>query len=114
MALARTILAVLIAVAVAILPALAGAAFKLPAAGIAEMSVAEPMHNCCPDESNPCDRQVQDRTCMATCVLNCFNFWSAPFTYLTLPPTDLTAVSLPATAALQARAVGPPFRPPRS
>src|SRR5262245_8903545 len=118
MAFARTIFAVLITVAVAILPAAGWAAFKLPGADSAEMSIGEPMAgepmDCFPHESNPCDKSMQDCPFMAACVLKCFNFWAPSFMHLAPPGTDLAAVSLPTTAELSARAVGPPFRPPRS
>src|SRR5262245_15969035 len=110
----RTIFAVLISVAVAILPAAGAAAFKLPDAGMTDMSAAEPMHNCCPDEDNPCDKSAHDCKFMAMCVLKCLNFWAASFSYVALPKTDKAAISLPVNAALHAHAVGPPFRPPRS
>ncbi len=110
----RTIFAVVIAVAVAVLPAAGGAAIKLPEAGPTEMSAAEPMHDCCPDAMNPCDKSAQDCPFMAGCVLKSFSLWTTTFSHFTLPPTDVPVLSLAAIAALHARAVGPPLRPPRS
>lgn len=108
----RTIFAVLIAVAVALLPAARGVASTLPDAGPASISVAEPMHDCCPDEADPCDKGAQSCAFMAACV--CSGFWAAAYLHLVLPSGISASVSLPASAALPARGVGPPFRPPRS
>jgi len=84
----------------------------LPDAGPPAISAVEPMHDCCPDEGNPCDKSAQSCAFMAACV--CSGFWAASYVHLAFPLSASVSVSLPASAALHARAVGPPFRPPRS
>lgn len=107
----RTIFAVLIAIAVAVLPAARSFASMLPDAGPPAISGGEPMHDCCPDEANPCDKGAQGCAFMAACV--CSGFWVASYFHLVLPSSASASVSLPASVALPARPVGPPFRPPR-
>ena len=110
----RTIFAILIAVAVAILPTAKAFAFSAPDVGMMEMSAAEPMHDCCPDETSPCDKTVDGCAFMAACVLKCFSFWTASFSVVEIPPTDLALFLFPAGDALHERIIGPLFRPPRS
>jgi len=102
---------VLIALAVALLPAARGAASMPPDAGPPGLAVAEPMHDCCPDEADPCDQGAKHCAFMTACV--CFSFTAASYWQLVLPASAAASVPLPASAALPARAVGPPFRPPR-
>jgi hypothetical protein len=110
----RTIFAILIAVAVAILPTAKAFAFIAPDIGMTEMSAAEPMHDCCPDETNPCDKKVDGCAFMTACVLKCFSFWTASFSVVENRPTDLAVLPFPVSAALHERVIGPLFRPPRS
>jgi hypothetical protein len=108
----RTILAFLIALSVALLPVAGSAAFKLTSHDMTETSANEPMHDCCPDKANPCDKAV-DCASMAACTSNCLSFaggGSSPFIYLVsiaaiLPPME--------NAVLRSRTGTPPFRPPR-
>ena len=114
MGIARTILALVVAVAVAVLPTAGGAAFKLKSADTVEMTASEPMHDCCPDQAAPCDKSARDCMSMAACAVHSFNFATVSFSSLTLPSGHLDRVPLLASAALRSHAVGPPFRPPRS
>src|SRR5262245_41541421 len=65
MAFARAIFAALIAISVVLLPVASMAAFRMQAAALVQMqdgsaadsavdSSANPMHDCCPPDSNPC------------------------------------------------------------
>src|SRR5262249_39534394 len=113
MAIVRTILAMLIALSVAMLPATGGAAFTLKAQDSAEMSAAEPMHDCCPPKANPCDKTADDCGSMAACAMKCFGYTGSisPLMYL---PAHADAVSLFDSNGLRSQTGSPPFRPPRA
>src|SRR5215472_3423310 len=112
MAFARTILAMLIALSLALLPAAAGAAFTLKAQDATEMSAAEPMHDCCPPKANPCDKTTDDCGSMAACAMKCFGYSgdASPLVYL---PTHADAVPLFESGDFHSQTGSPPFRPPR-
>ena len=123
MALARTILALLIAASVAVLPAAGAAAFKLKSQDATEMSASEPMHDmsmhdasmhdCCPPEANPCDKAMDTCASMATCALKCFSgvtFASSP---LSFPLTLASVMPLFESGDFHSQTGSPPFRPPR-
>ena len=118
MALARTILALLIAASVAVLPAAGAAAFKLKSQDATEMSAGEsmqdePMHDCCPPEANPCDKAMDVCASMATCALKCFSgatFGSSP---LSFPLTLASVMPLFESGDFHSQTGSPPFRPPR-
>jgi hypothetical protein len=114
MAIARTIVAALVALSVALLPVAGGTAFKpAPVETMdmsASMSGADPMDDCCPPVANPC----ADCGSMAVCALKCFSFTSgsvSPVVY----PASLALIMVPFdSAAFCSRTHPPPFRPPRS
>ena len=112
MAFARTILALLIALSVAWLPAAGAAAFKFKSQEMVEMSASEPM-DCCPPAANPCDKSMGDCASMAACIVNCLGFAtgaSSPFVY----PTTLATLMPPFESGVLPSQMGnPPFRPPR-
>ena len=128
MALARTILALLIAASVAVLPAAGAAAFKLKSQDATEMSAGksmhdEPMHaesvhdasmhDCCPPEANPCDKAMDNCGNMATCAVKCFSgstFASSP---LSFPLTLSGVMPLFESGDFHSQTGSPPFRPPR-
>ena len=64
MTFARTILAILIALSVATLPAAAGAIIASKSADMTEMSAMDDM-DCCPRQANPCDKGMTDCGSMA-------------------------------------------------
>jgi len=110
-AIARTIFAVLIAVSVAMLPAASGAAFKLKPTdmtAISDMSVSEPMDECCP---HPCDKAVDDCLSMAACA--CFGFATTSFSQLVHPLVLASMIPEFAGGVFHSQAGHPPFRPPR-
>ena len=116
MRIGRTIIAVLVALAVATLPAATG--FAAGATTAMEISASPAMPDCDRHHNAPggkTQKSMDDGACMAACALNCFNVMAAAFTGI--------AFSSPATAALKpARTSGnisslmgsPPFRPPRA
>jgi hypothetical protein len=119
MRLGRTILAIVVGLSVAMLPAMggfaAGALIK-QAASSADVSAAMP--DCEHHRHAPSDKTkntANDCASMAGCALKCFNF--------TGPAVEGIAFSMPAGAALEpvraighvyARMIGAPFRPPRA
>jgi hypothetical protein len=112
----RIIIAVVVGVAVATLPAAIGFATNVPTA--TEMSASETMPDCDHHHNLPSDKTqktANDCACMAACALKCFNFTATVFSGI--------AFSSPASAALKpvrtrihvASQMGnPPFRPPRT
>jgi len=112
MSLTRTILAILIALSVAMLPAASGAAFTLKVQDETEMSAVEPMHDCCPPKANPCDKTTEDCGSMAACAMKCFGYSgsASPLMYL---PTHADTMSVFESSHFRSQTGSPPFRPPR-
>jgi hypothetical protein len=129
MRIARTILALLISLSVAILPAAGGAvaltasapdvaapqALQVDAAEAASepMAMAEPMDDCCDHGTMPCD---QGKTCASVlmCAMHCFNFTTVEAAVIIFPLTVAAKVLRPAESAVPSRIGAPPFRPPRA
>jgi hypothetical protein len=108
---ARTILALLIAFAVALLPAAGGAGVKSPAP--AGMSVMEDMPDCCPQKADPCDKAMDNCGSMATCALKCFSFVGT--SSIIVFPSTVASTTIPFAAnPLSSQPGSPPFRPPRA
>jgi hypothetical protein len=116
MAIARTILALLIAVSVVLLPIGGGAMMGMPAADMsaptsASISADEPM-DCCPNPAKQSEKSVGDCCAMAICAFKCFGGSEATFSLA--PPSVLADLLLPfATDQFRSQAAHPPFRPPR-
>jgi len=112
MSVGRTILALLIALAVATLPAAGGAGVKSPAPA-ASMSAMEDMPDCCPYKADPCAKAMDDCAAMATCALKCFSFAGAASSIIVFP-SAFASMAIPLAANPFASQPGsPPFRPPR-
>ena len=121
MTVARTILAVLIAISVTLLPVARAAAFKpKPAdmtqmadmsAAMGDMSAAEPM-DCCPPDTNPCNG-MDDCLSMAGCPFASLILSVVSPTTIVFPP--MLAGIMPRLTAdtLDSQSSSPPFRPPR-
>ena len=111
MRIARTILALLITLSVALLPAAGGAGLASKSAGTIEMSAMEDM-DCCPHKADPCDR-MDGCASMAGCALHCFNFavGGAQLPIVALTLADNTPVLQDDNVPSQSGS--PPFRPPR-
>lgn len=112
MSIGRTILALLIALSVAMLPAAGGAGLGINSAEMPEMSSMADM-DCCPHKTNPCDQGMDGCTSMAACMANCLSYapgMSSPLVY----PVALAAVMpLFESGDLHSHMGSPPFRPPR-
>ena len=86
MRIGRTILAILIALSVAILPAAGAAVVSSQSAEPAGMFMTDDM-DCCPHKANPCEKAMEDCTAMATCALKCFNFAGTLSSAIVFPST---------------------------
>src|SRR5580704_9647267 len=128
MRITRTILALLVSLSVAILPAAGGAvALTLSTSDMAApqaisvdapeqasdpMAMAEPMDDCCDHGTMPCD---QGKNCASAlmCAMHCFNFTTVAGSEIVFLPTVAAKVLPPADFAVPSRTGAPPFRPPR-
>jgi hypothetical protein len=106
----RAILALLIALAVALLPAASGAGVKSPAP--AGMSAMEDMPDCCPHKADPCEEAMDDCGAMASCALKCFSFIGTS-SIIVFPSIARMTVSFAANP-FSSQTGTPPFRPPRA
>ena len=105
MAVARTFLALLVALSVAVLPATGGVAVVQKTV---DASISEPMHDC-PGHGD----KAMDCASMAACALKCFSFSGGSVTEL-LFPLKLASQQPPrAREAGPSQAGTPPFCPPR-
>jgi hypothetical protein len=107
----RTILALLIALSVAILPAAGGVGLSSKSPAQEDMSMSD-MHDCCPHKANPCDK-ADDCGTMATCALKCFSFAGTPSSIFVFPPTFAKMTASLAVNPFSSQTGTPPFRPPR-
>ncbi len=115
----RTILAFLIALSVALLPAAGGAGMNAKSSEPAGMSVIlgisvmEDMPDCCPHKANPCEKAMDDCAAMATCALKCFSFAVASSSIIVFP-SPFASMMIPLAAnPFSSQTGSPPFRPPR-
>jgi hypothetical protein len=109
----RTIFAVLIAFSVAVLPAaglVSDAAMK--STETADMSAMDDM-DCCQHQANPCDKAMDGCSCMATCVLKCFTFFSTASVAIVFPARLASLSPAFETDRFSSQTGSPPFRPPR-
>ena len=113
MAIARTILGVLIALSVAMLPVAGAAAFKLKSQNTAEVSASEPMHDCCPPTANPCGKAMDDCGSMATCAMKCFKYSAGIPSPLAYSFTSEDVMPLFESIGFNSQIGSAPFRPPR-
>jgi hypothetical protein len=109
MSIGRTILALLIALSVAILPA-AGAGVSSKSPEPADMSMMEDMTDCCP---HPCEKAMDDCAAMATCALKCFSFTGTSSSSIVFPSTSAKMTLSFAGNPFSSQTGAPPFRPPR-
>jgi hypothetical protein len=111
MRIGRTILALLIALSVAMLPAAGGAGVSSKSPERADMSMMEEMHDCCPPKANPCDKA--DCGTMATCALKCFSFAGTSSSMIVFPSIFAKMTGSFAASPFSSQTSSPPFRPPR-
>ncbi len=102
----RAIIAIVVALSVALLPATAGFAAAAPSAGAA-------MTDCCHDHGMPCNKTMDDCQAMATCALHCFNYTASNFSNFGLVPAVAKSKPLFASEFFRSHTATPPFHPPR-
>jgi hypothetical protein len=109
----RTILAVLIALSVAVLPGAGGAGVSAKSPEPADMSMMEDMTDCCPHKANPCEKAMDDCAAMASCVLKCFSFAGTFSSIIVFPSACAKMAAFFAGNPFSSQTGSPPFRPPR-
>ena len=120
MSIGRTILALLVALSVAMLPAAAGAGVSSKTPDQADMSMTEDvsmtedMHDCCPPMANPCDHAMDNCGSMATCALKCFSFAGTSSEIIVFPATSVKMIAPFERNPFSSQTGAPPFRPPRA
>jgi hypothetical protein len=107
----RTILAVLLALSLAMLPM--ARTFVAPGKEAMASEVVASAHDCCDDEGMPADHVMKDCQASAGCATKCFNVYGDAFSSATIVPsiggTEAPFVSKP----FYSQTASPPFRPPR-
>jgi len=114
MLIARPILALLMALSVAVLPAAGHAAMSGKMADMAnatEMSAMDDMA-CCPGKPQPLHKSMDDCASMAGCAL-CFAFMGPVASHVAAPVFATSGVIAFAPAPFDSQPSHPPFRPPR-
>ncbi len=113
MGLARTMLAAMIALSVALLPVAGGAVAGL---NTVDVSVSVPMHDCCEHGAMPCDKtQKAADDCMsaAACALKCFNFFGIASSRMLIAQAESAIEPVRVSQLVGSQTGCPPFRPPR-
>jgi hypothetical protein len=108
----RTILILLIALSVAVLPTERGAAISVKTADMSHMSSMEHMHDCCPDKKLPSRKTIDDCCSSMACPMNCFSFVGAS-SLIAPPPLPGSVMMSLANDPVRSQEGSPPFRPPR-
>jgi len=114
MRIARPILAFLIALSVAVLPAAGHVGMHLKSMDMADMTDMSAMDDmaCCPHKSDPANKAIDDCASMAGCIL-CFGFLGPAPSDVVSPIFAPRAVVAFVTKRLDSQPTHPPFRPPR-
>ena len=113
MSIGRTGLELLVALWVAMLPAVAGVDVSVKSPAKADMSAMEDMHDCCPPEANPCGPAMDHCGTMATCALKCFSFAGTSSSFITFPASFAKMIAPLEHNPFSSQTGAPPFRPPR-
>jgi hypothetical protein len=116
----RTIMAVLLAVAVAAMPAAAGvmAAAEMKADASAGMAHAGDMpadcaHHHAPAPGDQGQKGGDDGAAMAACAVHCFTYVGTIVPGIAVVPTSSRLAPLASTDQIASDRAAPPFRPPR-
>ena len=112
MSIGRTIVALLVALSVVMLPAGADTGVSAKSPEAAGMSVTEDMPDCCPHKANPCRKVMDDCAATATCALKCFSFVGTS-AVIVFPSAFATVTASFTADPFSSQAGSPPFRPPR-
>ena len=113
MSIGRTIVALLIALSVAMLPAAGSAAMSAKSPEAAGIYVTDDMSDCCPHKANPCEKAMDDCAAMATCALKCLSFLGTS-AVIVFPSAFAKMTASFAANPCSSQAGSPPFRPPRA
>jgi hypothetical protein len=112
----QTILTIVLALSVAMLPATVG--FTASAIAATEMSVTQAMPDCDHHHKMLVDKTQKSAdhgACMAACAAVCFGFTTADVSgFVYLAPVSAALKPLRASTAISSLMGSPPFRPPRS
>jgi hypothetical protein len=112
MSIGRTIVALLVALSVAMLPTASGAGVSVKSPVSVGMSATEDMPDCCPYKANPCEKAMDDCGAMATCALKCFSFVGT--SAVVVFPSGFAKMTVSFVGnPFSSQAGSPPFRPPR-
>ena len=113
MRVARTIMVLLLALAVAVLPAVSGIAL---AAKSIETTFSVAVPDCAHHHGSPADhssKAMDDCTSMAGCAAKCFNYIGNVVYRPAFVPVGATVQPLEASKVVTSEIGNPPFRPPR-
>jgi hypothetical protein len=111
MAFARTIVAFLVALSLAMLP-MAGA-FAVPKDEVTASEAAPSGHDCCDPEDMPPGSPMKQCQSSAGCAAKCSSFFAVTLAVATIYPPTRGTDPLLASDPIRAHATSPPFRPPR-
>ncbi len=113
----RTIFAILIAVSVAVLPAAGVVAKSSAMSDMAAMDhqdmVAMDGMDCCPHQTSPSGKAMDESACMATCALHFFTSGGAAVSAIVFPTHHARLIWALSTNPFSSQTGSPPFRPPR-
>jgi hypothetical protein len=110
MAFARSLIALLIAVAVALLPATLGSG---RAVASADAAMSATMEDCCPDAGAPCNQTADTCPFMAACALKNFSFAGHNTAGGKRPLVRASVFAPDVSARLPSHLRSPPLQPPR-
>jgi hypothetical protein len=123
MRIGRITLSLLVALALAMLPVAASDAFPAKSSEMAGMVpdvspsgklLDDAMFDCCPHQTDPGGKSMDDNACLATCVVHCFGFAQLSSSAFVFPPTKSILVPATTNDIVRAETGSPPFRPPRA
>jgi hypothetical protein len=114
----RTILAAVISVSVAVMPAAAGAmsVAKSIQNGVSDVAPSATMPDDCDHHASPAHRGSKapdDCASMAACAAKCFNYTGTVLPSIALAPTASRLQPMAAAGFVVSKIDSPPFRPPR-
>jgi hypothetical protein len=104
----------LVAVAIAAMPAIGGAATVTEAI---DSSLAAAADECCGHGGMPCDQRRHDKdgcASIAACAVKCFNYVGVSSCAAPFAPAGTVPLEICATPALVSHTDPPPFPPPRA
>ena len=112
MKIGRSILAFLIAVSVAVLPAAGSIGTVMKPIEPVDMATTMEDMDCCPHMATLCDKAINGCS-MATCALKCFSFAGALSSPIVFPSHVAQLNPVHGTNPFNSQTDSPPFRPPR-